>query len=349
MKPLLAMAVALLTLPLSAELILPLPTLPDRHDGVTVTALDDGRALVAGGSLSDVGFELFDPATNAFVRSSAPMELPRVHQTATKLPDGRVLIAGGGYRTDGRLGFGYFGDDALEIYDPATDTIARAARMLEARMYQTATLLRDGTVLIAGGMTANVGGFHVHMNVTNGAEIFDPADNSVRAVGPMLEPRSGHTATLLPDGRVLIFGGTTSPIDELYDPATTAFTPLTLGARTGHAATLLRDGRVLIAGSDVGDPSLLIAADLSGATPVNLGPRAVPTSTLLPDGTVLVFGGAADARVFDPSSDTVVRTLSIGAEPRHHDAALLRDGRVLVVGDGAWLYSRGNLRRRAVR
>ena len=78
---------------------------------------------------------------------------------------------------------------------------------------------------------------------------------SVTAAAPMLEPRSGQSATLLPDGKVLIAGGMRRNQDfyksaELYDPATGKFQPtgeMSIG-RVGHIAVLLRSGKVLIAG-----------------------------------------------------------------------------------------------------
>lgn len=82
-----------------------------------------------------------------------------------------------------------------------------------------------------------------------------PTIGAVLAAHPMLEPRSGHSATLLSDGRVLIAGGMRRNQDfyrsaEMYDPVTNAFrlTGELNTQRVGHAAVLLRSGKVLIAG-----------------------------------------------------------------------------------------------------
>src|SRR5271154_2300027 len=82
---------------------------------------------------------------------------------------------------------------------------------------------------------------------------------SVPPAAPMLEPRSSQTATLLPDGRVLIAGGMRRNQDfyksaELYDPATGKFkaTGEMNQRRVGHIAVLLRSGKVLVAGGWVG-------------------------------------------------------------------------------------------------
>jgi hypothetical protein len=127
----------------------------------------------------------------------------------------------------------------------------------------TATLLPDGRVLVLGGQT------HPDHWVTaaESTELWAPTggDRSTFVRGtPPLEARSQHTATLLPDGRVLVVGGSwwdgvafvTRATAELWDPATGRFSPAgTLSqGRYDHTATLLPDGRVLVVGGSVGDP-----------------------------------------------------------------------------------------------
>src|SRR6516162_10890953 len=140
----------------------------------------------------------------------------------------------------------------------------------------------------------------------------------------MLEPRSGHTATLLPDGRVLIAGGMRRNQDfyrsaELFDPATGKFS--TTGemqiARVGHVAVLLRSGQVLIAGGWIGrgatdeaelyDPKTGKFAAIGHMTTS----RGRPEATLLLDGNVLLTGGSnsdgpgstiTSAEVFDSAT-----------------------------------------------
>jgi Galactose oxidase, central domain/Kelch motif len=175
---------------------------------------------------------------------------------------------------------------------------------------------------------------------------------SLTSSTPMLEPRSGHTATLLPDGRVLIAGGMRGNQDfyksaELYDPATGKFQPTgeMHQRRVGHIAALLRTGKVLVAGGWVGDGGTDSAELYDSATgqftPIAkmTGPRGRPIATLLTNGDVLIAGGErrnneslASAEIFH------VKTLSF--EPtgtmRHarvsHTATLLSDGRVLIAG-----------------
>ncbi len=161
--------------------------------------------------------------------------------------------------------------------------------------------------------------------------------------------RDGHTATLLPDGRVVIIGGSpwgTSirPLAiEVWDPVTASFGPAGSLAdlRWGHTATLLPDGRVLVVGGTVGDTvrSAGIWDPATGtSTPAGtlVEARAFHTATLLPDGRVLVIGGTdrASAEVWDPETESFSPAGPMNEARGFHTATLLPDGRVLVVGGG---------------
>ena len=105
------------------------------------------------------------------------------------LADGRVLITGG-----------QSGDmvNSAEIYDPATDSFTATGSMANKRQYHTATLLADGSVLIAGGWDAqNVSGYTLTLA---SMERFIPASNSFVAAGATEARRGQHTATPLPNG-----------------------------------------------------------------------------------------------------------------------------------------------------
>jgi len=139
-------------------------------------------------------------------------------ESLTRLPDGRVLVVGGeDPASDGGRGL-----SSAEVWDPATGTFAPAGLLGEARTGHTATLLANGQVLIVGGTTAADGG---HTLAT--AEIWDPATMTFASAGAMADARQGHTATLLPDGRVLVAGGHDDRValasTEVWDPATRAF------------------------------------------------------------------------------------------------------------------------------
>jgi hypothetical protein len=229
----------------------------------TATLLNDGRVLVVRGADLEPSL-LYDPSTNAFSPTGS-MITARVGQTATLLSDGRVLIAGG-FRVQGGPLVGIMvGLASAELYDPKTGKFSPTGSMITARVGQTATLLSDGRVLIAGGATAGIS----VGKILASAELYDPKTGTFSPAGSMITARGGQTATLLSDGRVLIAGGSDlrliaggsdSPGDsfaggrlasaELYDPTTGRFSPTgsMTTAPVGQTATLLSDGRVLIAG-----------------------------------------------------------------------------------------------------
>jgi hypothetical protein len=328
----------------------------------TATLLNNGKILIVGG-ISPVtgGFastdraELFDPATGAFTPVPG-MTSPRDSHTATLLPNGKVLIAGGLLRTvNGNITY----LNTAELFDPATGTFASIASMGSARQLHTATLLRNGKVLIVGGDKTSVDG------TLNTAELFDPATATFTSLGlgRLSEPRSSHTATLLPSGKILIAGGYhlegpfafANITAEIFDPVSGSFTSLAPATMTvkrqEHTATLLPDGRVLIAGGD-GGGSVYNSAELfdpmsgtfTAVTAPMTSPRAIHTATLLPNGKVLLAGGynglgiqtaySNTAEVFDPASGTFMSLLpnTMTSARALHTATLMADGRVLLVG-----------------
>jgi hypothetical protein len=179
----------------------------------------------------------------------------------------------------------------------------------------------------------------------------------------MAQVRTGHTATLLSDGRVLIVGGGTYTTllasANLYDPATGKFSPTGSMAlpRIGHTATLLRDGRVLVAGGQENltapgtFPTYLASAELYDPATGKFSPTgsmALPrygaTATLLLDGRVLMAGSLVftdplqpsykvrSAELYDPATGKFTMTGSMSVDRVTHTATLLPGGRVLVTG-----------------
>lgn len=283
----------------------------------------------------------------------------RTGMTATLMLDGRVLVTEGCETT-------------AALYDPATGTFQPTGSLSSPRFFATATRLADGHVLIAGGYDCGRGG---QDGVWATAEVYDPARGTFTPTGSMGVPREFHTATLLPDGRVLIAGGFTAPAPtgigtmtlasvrtaesststlaraELFDPATGTFSPTDTmrAARMHHTATALADGRVLLVGGGGESQASSASAEIYDPT---LGTfrttgslatgRWLHSATRLLDGRVLVVGGRSpadavhrSAELYDPSSGRFGSAGQLGEGRQEHTATLLPDGHVLVVG-GFW-------------
>ena len=201
--------------------------------------------------------------SSPFLPLSATMTTPRAYHTATLLPNGRVLISGG------LTGVAASVLNAVEVYDPGTEGFSALTRTMNiARFVHAATLLPNGQVLITGGDDNGQTG---SIRALNSAELYDPVANAFTTLNAtMTTARVGHTATLLPNGQVLIAGGdqnSSTPFStaELYDPVAQTFTALTAtltSPRAGHTATLLADGQVLLTGGGGGTGPDLNSAEL---------------------------------------------------------------------------------------
>ncbi|HEX4783798.1 MAG TPA: kelch repeat-containing protein [Candidatus Sulfotelmatobacter sp.] len=188
--------------------------------------------------------------------------------------------------------------------------------------------------------------------LSSAASIAGSSAGSLKPTTSMLEPRSGHTATLLPDGRVLIAGGMRGNQDfydsaELYDPSTGKFKPTGKlhQRRVGHIAVLLPSGKVLVAGGWVGEGGTDSAELYDPATgsfrqiaKMTIR-RGRPSATLLASGDVLVAGGEeqnnlslASAEIFNEKTLSFRPTGSMHHARVSHTATLLNDGRVLIAG-----------------
>ncbi len=206
----------------------------------TATLLANGKLLLAGGSISVASLasaELYNPATGIWTLTGT-MHYWRSFHTATLMPSGHVLVTGGYYSS------------TAETYDPGTAVWSETGPLTMQRSRHTATLLPDGTVLVAGGAP------DAFSNTTyTDTEIFNPGSRMWTAGPPMAVSRKSHTATLLPNGKVIVVGGegasfTSISSVEVYDPVTRIWTtgrPLAF-ARSRHTATLLPNGKLLVAG-----------------------------------------------------------------------------------------------------
>lgn len=219
----------------------------------------------------------------------------------------------------------------------------------------SSTLLPNGKVLVAGGEAPNN---ILGSGILASAELYDPDTGTWTATGSLATGRSGHTATLLPNGKVLVSGGTDSSGNslssaELYDLATgtwSATGSLVMG-RTIHTATLLANGKVLVSGGfNPTDNTLRYALSFCElydpatrtwtATGSMSTKREGHAATLLPNGKVLVSGGepstfegnVASVDLYDPASGTWTVTAALSTPRGGHSSTLLPNGKVLVSG-----------------
>jgi hypothetical protein len=233
------------------------------------------------------------------------------------LQDGKILLVGGD-NENGMVG-------SAEIFDPTAMTSSNTgSNPLSLRTDHSATLLSDGRVLIVGGVDSN--------GLLSSTEFYNPYSlpaPSFSAGPSLLRARSGHTATVLADGKILIGGGEATGSAEIFDPASQNIS-LVGGAlntpRQYHSAALLNDGRVLILGGVVGANTVLTSAELydpqtqmfTPASGMMQTPRGLALLRVLPDGKVQVIGGDGEfsMEMFDAATNSFIALAHI---PPHQD------------------------------
>lgn len=266
-----------------------------RRNLMTATRLGSGSILVAGGMAVTSGNERtptaelfeFDGGAGGWT-AVGPMRFARGEHSATLLPDGRVLVVGG-FDVDAGVGFAI---RSAEVYSEGARTFSQVGDLGEARSVQTATLLQDGRVLVAGGI-GNSGALTT-------CEIFNATTGTWTPTGALQTARALHTATLLADGRVIVtgdFNGSGGNTSEVFRPdaGQWGMGAVLSASRYSHAAVVTKSGRVLVSGSS----SEVYAPDAGWllTRPMNF-PRLNHQLTLLPDGRVFVTGGQVNATEF---------------------------------------------------
>ncbi len=234
--------------------------------------------------------------------------------------------------------------------DARADIAALNANPAKPRFHQTAQRLSDGSVLLAGGMPANGA-------VEASAELYDPVGRRFSPLPEMHSPRVGAVSALLPDGDVLIAGGSDGHAclagAEIYTAARRTFRPAAdmHAPRCSAQAFVLKDGRVLVVGgsasSDDGQKATAEIYDPRTRTFASTGSMHVPRSAfagaVLRDGRVLVMGGWSagthparsiekSAEIYDPATGRFSMTGGMATERYKMAALRLGDGRVLVIG-----------------
>ena len=331
--------------------------------GHTATLLEDGRVLVTGGQARVTGSlpplpaavvsaEIYDPATGHWSPTGQMFD-PRRHHGAVLLEDGRVLVSGG--MTDefdlspANAGVSWVGSiPSAEIYDPAIETWSLVGDMPEDKGRHTLIPMKDGNVLAIGGVGPS-------------AALFDSASGSWAPGGESTIVRDWDRGILLPNGKVLVPGGSEPRWDvhhwdsadrfpvfatssaELYDPLTGSWSTMNSMSepRAIPSATVLGDGRVLVTGGFGNFGDSLDSAEIydpSSGSWSGVGKMATTrvghTATSLSDGRVLVVGGRSNQRpeIFDPPTSGWSKAARTIDDREGHTATLLDDGRVLVAG-----------------
>jgi hypothetical protein len=226
--------------------------------------------------------ETYDPVTGAYTEIKVQLTCQPLNYysglydvRSNILNNGEVLFTGGSNLFDGE------GASAVcaELFDPSTNTLFTTNPMTNDRDRQSSTLMADGRVLVAGGLT-----FVMHPTYSEdyhgSAEIYDPRTGVFTTTGAMTDSRYDHSGTLLPNGQVLIVGGANSapavplPWVDLYTPSASAF------SRTGslpagrylHTTIALPNGLTLVTGGlDSSGNALASALVYTPPTPVNIG------------------------------------------------------------------------------
>jgi len=295
----------------------------------TATPLPDGRVFVALGigqficCLRDS--VIYDPATNTFTRVANAPQYAQEHATIL-LPDGRLMVISGD--NNGLL-------VSSMIYDFATDAWTYGPQMSHLRIGHKAITMNTGKSLIVGG--------------SRPPELYDPVANAFSLASSPGAPNRADSATLLPNGRVLVLSGSTA---SLYDPMSdvwSAATPMSV-PRDMHAAVSLADGRVLVTGGSGGangtntaeiyDP---VADSWTPAASMGVA-RSNHSATRLLNGTVLVVGASynnepSQAEIYDPTTNAWIAVPDLNSAHKDFTATLLPNGAVLVVGG----YGQGEL------
>jgi len=271
------------------KMFTPAGTLHAGRCGHTATLLQNGKVLIVGGTSEHplASAELYDPGTATFTLVGS-MAVTREGHTATLLKNGDVLVTGGcGENQPG-----------AELFNAGTQHFEPAGKMIAQRAGHTATLLPDGKVLLTGGTNR----FRRDHKVSATAEIYHPNTGRFEATGSMTMVRYKHAALLLPDGNVLIVGGSDERdwqgqynSAELYDTKLGAFSRLpdmqAKRFKLPHGIALQANGNALVSGGSGKIEVYDAKRKTFSAVAEFEEPHFYQTATLLKNGDVLIAGG----------------------------------------------------------
>lgn len=269
------------------------------------------------------------------------LNVGRQGHEATLLNDQRVLITGGFSQLGTTTGSAEVFLEGLERFVELSDTLALA------RGSHSATKLADGRVLLAGGWIESSPG---QSATTATAELFDPATDTFTSTGTMTTERADHAAALLPDGRVLITGGSRlegtflRDLDsaEVYDPQTGAFTLLTESMTHTRATHGMVDnglGQLVLGGGSDSDrrhdwyvtsTGLFEDLGVGASDQVRFGPAMARFDS----GVVVIAGGDLLGTVMVVTTEGRVQNTGSGLNrPRSYATAVrIKPDQILVAG-----------------
>jgi len=280
------------------------------------------------------------PPTGNWTNTGAIPTSERFAFPLTVLRNGEVLASGG------QAVFSittYFESD---LYNPTNGTWQETGFMNFARQNHTTTLLTNGLVLAAGGITAGSGGGPLAT-----CELYSQGTALWTNCASMKMARYGHTAVVLTNGFVLVTGGISNSVtwatSELFNPGagTWTLTGNLNSPRAFASAFLLTNGTVLVVGGQGTNSTILASAEIYNpgtglwhtASPMLMAHNQ-PICQLLPNGQVLVAGGLTNgivsgfSELYDPASDSWSQTGPMNKPRETAGSVLLNNGIVLVAG-----------------
>lgn len=316
----------------------------------TATLLANGKVLVVGGgtTATTAAAELYDYTTGLWA-TAAPMTTARTLHCATLLTNGQVLVTGG---QQGTIPVTIL--SSAEVYDPLSNVWHAVNSMISARVSHTAVMLPSGNTALAGKVLVAGGG---NSSVLSACELYNPSTGTWGTTVAMHTARQGQTASVLPNGDVLVTGGqsaggTITNTSEIYivtGASASWATPVSMNTpRMNQTATLLPSGKVIVIGGEAPNvtPDSTTESFYNGGGDWNNGGTTVEhaagqEATLLPSGKVLVTGGfdsggvngTMNADLYDPSTGTWEPTSPMTHSHVYHSSTLLQNGNVLVTGD----------------
>ncbi len=285
-------------------------TMMTSHADCPGGVLPNGLFIIAGGREPEKATtELYDPATGTWAQTG---DLAQARRTHFGIFVNRGFLVGGGC-ANGTCSPGYL--PSAEFYDPATGKWSAAGTIISSGVvWPVAALLPGNQVLVAGGVVTNGSGGAA----TTACEIWDPASNLWTPTGSLTTGRYLHMGLLLPTGKVLVVGGSTSTSGgqtataELFDPSSGKWSAgASLSNARVQAQLTMLGGRPLLTGGDAStnvSPSLDAwfynpASDTWSAAGSTAQGHILAQATALPDGRLLLSGGEfgrSDTEIYDP-------------------------------------------------